>query len=133
MTFMISVLLGLIVCLILFVRLMPSDPARFHVALGFEIDGDQPGGAERILDGNQVASLDKVILATPRTVVLAGDPEAGHVTYVTRSKLWGFPDYTTVQFVDGHTRLWGRLRFGRSDLSVNAKRLKVWIDALGQG
>ena len=47
------------------------------------------------------------------------------ITYVTRSALWGFPDYTTAiaQPDDrGGTYLilHGRARYGASDLGVNA-------------
>ena len=43
-----------------------------------------------------LAAIDAAARATPRTRVLAGSVEAGMITYVTRSRLWAFPDYTTV-------------------------------------
>ncbi|WP_420012217.1 DUF1499 domain-containing protein [Tateyamaria sp.] len=46
------------------------------------------------------------------------------MVYRTRSKWIGFPDFTTVEYVDGQIRMFARLRFGRSDLGVNGKRLE---------
>ena len=53
------------------------------------------------------------------------------ITYVTRSRLIGFPDYTTVEAKDGMVTVFARLRFGRSDLGVNRRRVEGWIKALG--
>jgi len=61
---------------------------------------------------------------------------AGRITYVTRSRLWGFPDYTTVQVIPGAAgatlALHARARFGQSDVGVNRARVERWRDALGQ-
>lgn len=115
-----------------YIRLAPSDPARWHVAV-MGGDADFPGGLRRVLPGRagDLARLDTIIRATPRTQVLAGSVAAGHVTYVTRSALWGFPDYTTVQLRGADLAIWSRLRFGGSDLGVNAARLNGWLAALG--
>ncbi|MEM9843514.1 MAG: DUF1499 domain-containing protein, partial [Pseudomonadota bacterium] len=77
-----------------------------------------------------LAALDEIARATPRTTILAGSVEDGIVTYVTRSALMGFPDYTTVSLSDGALTLYARLRFGQSDLGVNAARLEAWLRAL---
>ena len=64
------------------------------------------------------ARLEAIALATPRTVRVAG--EGLWVTYVTRSALWGFPDYTSVKVVpDGAgsvVTIFARARFGRERL-----------------
>ena len=39
----------------------------------------------------------------------------------------GFPDYTTVQLKDDRLMIWARLRFGRSDLGVNRRRVDRWL------
>ncbi len=79
--------------------------------------------------------LDAIALATPRTTRLAGSPESGMITWVTRSALWGFPDYTTAQAIP--TSMVGQLieinarqRFGKADLGVNAARLREWVGHL---
>lgn len=77
-----------------------------------------------------LAKLDTIALATPRTQRLAGSPAQGRITWVTRSALWGFPDFTTAQVQPDGLYIYARLRFGRSDLGVNAARLKAWAAQL---
>lgn len=117
------------------VRAAPSNPARWHVAAPAAQDQDMPGGAIRVLPGqaDRLADLDAIIRATPRTQVLAGSLDEGRVTYVTRSKLWGFPDYATVETRDGDLLIHARLRFGSSDMGVNRARVSDWLARLGQG
>jgi uncharacterized protein (DUF1499 family) len=119
------------------VRLAPSDPALWHTD---PRDGAAGGNAHvarsvvPLAPAEALAALDAVALAEPRTVRLAGTPAEGRITYVTRSALWGFPDYTTVAAEpgDGGTLLviHARARFGRSDLGVNAARVGRWLAAL---
>lgn len=75
--------------------------------------------------------LDDLASSTPRTKVLAGSVEEGMITYVTRTRLWGFPDYATVQSVPAgpgaRLVIHARSRFGGSDWSVNAKRIDLWL------
>ena len=54
----------------------------------------------------------------------------GQVTYVTRSKWMGFPDYTTVRNSEEVLELWARSRFGQSDLGVNRARVEDWLQRL---
>lgn len=112
-----------------YVRLAPSDPARWHVMPEGVTERDLPGGAMRVVGAGAdgLVQLDAIIRAEPRTRVLAGSVEEGMITYVTRSALWGFPDYTTVRRNGKQIELYGRLRFGQSDLGVNAARLDRWL------
>lgn len=126
------VLLAAVVVVFGYIRLAPSDPATWHVAPQVTRDQDFPGGVGRLVpvgpDG--LSRFDEIARATPRTTVLAGSPEQGMITYVTRTKVVGFPDYTTVQR-DGDTlRIYARLRFGRSDFGVNRARVDGWIAKL---
>nr|WP_295315069.1 DUF1499 domain-containing protein [Roseobacter sp.] len=108
------------------VRLAPHDTARWHQPLRYDQNTDFSGGAFRVAEAGPDAlqRADQHMRALDRTVVLAGSVEEGRVTYVTRSKVFGFPDYTTIEVRDGHIRAWGRLRFGTSDLGVNRDRLE---------
>jgi hypothetical protein len=117
--------------LLAFIRLAPSDPMRWHQMPGTITDRDFEGGAMRRAAGN-LAALDAIIRATPRTRVLAGSVADGMVTYVTRSKVFGFPDYTTVRQDRDMLEIYGRLRFGRSDLGVNAARIDRWLGRLAE-
>lgn len=137
--------LALLILAAAVVRLAPSDPARWHVDPGAlavtdcaeltttrasaQVSCQLPEDPVVLL-----ARLDSIALAHPRTVRLAGSAETGRITWVTRSFLWGFPDYTTAQAtkMPAGTRLdvRSRLRFGGSDLGVNAARLSAWMAAL---
>ena len=132
MTF-VYILLALILGFGAYVRLAPTDAAKFHRIADFDADSQQEGGVKRVIQGDKdsLAKLDRLAQATPRTKVLAGSANEGFVTYETRSAGFAFPDYATVK-LDGDTiRIHSRLRFGRSDFGVNAKRVQGWIDALG--
>lgn len=129
-----------------YVRLSPLDPDRWHRALDVAPDAPNgtvfdvsPGHAAFRADYDVPAlqllqEFEAVALATPRTARFAGSPGDGMITYVTRSRVIGFPDLTTVTATpnNGKTTLvaHGRLRFGVSDLGVNAARIGGWIDAL---
>jgi hypothetical protein len=132
--------LGLLVAVLglaAYVRLAPSDPGRWHVAPvadgppGQVVAGE--GWASLRLAGDGavlLARLDALALATPRTTRLAGSVGEGRITWVTRSALWGFPDYTTAEAGPDGLTVRARLRFGRADLGVNAARLNDWLSRL---
>ena len=131
-TRVIVVLVLALIALAVYVRLAPSYPEDWHgLPSGLE-PGDGEGRAVRVVpdEGETLERLDAIIRDTPRTQVLAGSVDEGMVTYITRSALWGFPDYTTVVRRDGQIVLYGRLRFGKSDMGVNAKRLDGWLAQL---
>ena len=128
---------------LVYIRLAPDDVALVHVAPPKGATPDAPvigtGAALFVADfttpPQQMWELvQQVILSTPRTKYLAGSPEDGMITYVTRSLVFGFPDYTTVTVTQNEqgsrVTLFGRLRYGRSDFGVNAKRLRGWVKAL---
>ena len=131
-----------------YVRLAPSDPTvwNIHVTPSQIGEKQSAGGylwSEQITgDGTeQLRALDRIILDTPRTTLLAGSVDEKQLTYVTRSAVMGFPDYTTIGVYEGkignvdlrYLEINGRSRFGSSDLGVNAKRIKGWLDAFKAG
>ena len=132
-----------------YVRGAPNDPARWHV----DIASVQPATAGNCVDkvgalvGSAravcllaqpadavLAKLDAIAIATLRTTRLAGDANSGRITWITRSAVWGFPDYTTAQAIQAPegTRLeiLARLRYGKSDMGINAARLRDWLTRL---
>lgn len=115
-----------------FVRLAPSDPAKWHVPVRATEDRDLPGGAIRVKNNPDVglAELNAIALEWPRTTRLAGTVEEGRITYVTRTKWIGYPDYTTVEIKDDQLLMFARLRFGLQDFGVNRARLEAWLGAL---
>ncbi len=123
---LIWIVLGLVVAAVAYVRLAPIDLDRWHVPVTATADKNGTGNAVRIIPAGEgvMARLDNAMMAEPATSRIAGSVAEGHVTYVSRSKWWGFPDFTTIQQVDDEIRMFARLRFGASDFGVNAKRLE---------
>jgi uncharacterized protein (DUF1499 family) len=128
----------------LYVRLAPSDPARWHVdPMGAADPGD--GGAKvappdapvfAATPEAVIEALDAVAMDTPRVTRLAGSVADGHVTYVARSRIWGFPDYVTVKVLPDEATggatlaILSRLRFGQGDMGVNRARVEAWLGAV---
>ncbi|MEC3860628.1 DUF1499 domain-containing protein [Mesobacterium sp. TK19101] len=114
------------------IRFAPSAVAQWHVDPHVTANQDLADGVRRRLpaEPGRMEALDAIIRATPRTRVLAGSARDGFVTYVTRSKWFGFPDYTTVRQENGQIGIWGRLRFGLSDMGVNKARVDGWLASL---
>jgi uncharacterized protein (DUF1499 family) len=120
-----------------YVRLAPSDPARWHSDPAEGVSGPNSHVAKVFLPmspAEALAALEAVAMTEPRTTRVAGSAEEGRITYVTRSRVWGFPDYTTVSALpddDGvHLVVHARSRFGQSDLGVNAARVTRWLVAM---
>lgn len=145
MTYALLVVAVLVLGFAIYVRTAPSDVPVWHVdpltvrehsTLNSWLIA--PGGdAEPVtfdLPPDQIAArLDAITAATPRTVLLGG--EGFHKTWVTRSALWGFPDYTSVRLSpteSGGTSLslFARSRFGKGDMGVNRKRVDDWLGQL---
>lgn len=122
----------LIVGLLAFIRLAPTDVARWHVPVTAAQDKDLTGGAIRVIDGDaaRMQALQDIALATDRTRLIAGSASEGLMTFQTRSRWMGYPDHTTIQLDDGQIRMFARLRFGQSDMGVNKARLERWIGEL---
>lgn len=131
-----------------YVRLAPSDPAQWdaipslyvweHGGPWDEVVSMEGGaslrlsaafGAPEVL----LARLEAIATATPRTTRLVGSADSGRITWITRSAVWGFPDYTTAEAREDGLYIYARLRFGRGDLGVNATRLNDWKSALTGG
>lgn len=115
-----------------YVRFSFGDPARWHVPIAAMTSQNMVGGAIRVtaVPPDALARVDVAARQMPRTRAIAGSAEAGRITYVTRSKWIGFPDYTTIEYNDGLLKMHARLRFGRSDFGVNRERLERLLVAI---
>ncbi len=132
--------------LLAYIRLAPSDPAVWHAspvtaaeagqgpcldAITTQTNGARAACLSTDTPETLLSKLDAIALATPRTTRLAGTPQSGRITWVTRTALIGFPDYTTAEVTQTQTGtrldIHARQRFGRADLGVNTARLKAWL------
>ncbi|MCE8518175.1 DUF1499 domain-containing protein [Ruegeria pomeroyi] len=125
-------LIALVVLGLAWIRLAPSDPARWHRVPQVTADRDMRGGVLRRVEtgADGLARFDTIARTAPRTRVLAGSVTEGMVTYVTRTRVFGFPDYTTARQQGDLLLIHARNRFGRSDLGVNRARVEQWLAAL---
>lgn len=141
-----SVAIVVVVAVMGIIRLAPSNPGVWDVPIANRVEA-RPGPCadqvEVLVNGarsacivpgqpaDALAKLGAIADAYPRTTVLAGTPADGRITWISRSKVIGFPDYVTAEAVavSGGTQLdvYARQRFGSSDLGVNAARLKLWL------
>ncbi|MEO8242837.1 MAG: DUF1499 domain-containing protein [bacterium] len=132
-----------------FVRLAPSDPAVWNIAIS---DGS-PAVAGRCVDqirpqrngarvtcllpdppATVLSKLAAIAATAARTSLLAGTPDSGRMTWIGRSRLMGFPDYITGEVVPvaegSRLDIFARQRFGGADWGVNAARLTAWLAQL---
>jgi len=133
------------------------DPARWHVDPATARPGGNPPGTNQNeyfaaprgttaapIDAETplypespralLARFDAIARAQPRTRVVAGDPGSLMITYVQRSRVFGFPDYLTVRAVatagGAGLIIWSRARYGRGDFGVNRARVEAWLALL---
>lgn len=125
MFYVLSTLIAFVLCFAVFVRLNPLDAARLHQQP--QELGAQPGGFGTVVAGATLEDLAQIVAATPRTRPLAGSLAQGHVSFVTRSALWGFPDVTNLWQTPQGVALHSHLVYGKSDLGVNRKRIDGWL------
>lgn len=131
-----------------YVWFAPSDPARWHedprlVArpttpnfhLQRLVGGDAMPPMVQINAQDLAARVDRVAKADGAKLI-GGSVASGHMTYLTRSPMLGFPDYTSVLIEsagDGAMVLaFARARFGYSDMGANRNRTERWMKALQQ-
>ncbi|MGB7316823.1 MAG: DUF1499 domain-containing protein [Planktotalea sp.] len=122
------IIIALVVIAVGYIQLAPSDPGRWHLDVTADQDKDFAGGAIRVVEVD-LAAMDAVIRKSGAKV-LSGSVDEGHITYISRTRIAGFPDYVTVQKHGNKLRIFSRLRFGRSDLGVNKRRVEGWLSQL---
>lgn len=128
----VPVILGFLVLGAAYIRLAPTHPDRWHAtAIADKAVGDHAAmgqfHAVRAIDEAGLERLFNAAEAWPRTQKIAGGLESGRATYVTRTRIIGFPDYTTIRFQNGQVDVFARLRFGLDDLGVNKARVLAWL------
>ncbi len=148
MKYVILALVALAVFGLGYIRLAPDNVAQWHVDpqtvkrdpkpnqfLMRAGDGDAESPVFDMSADDLAQVFDDYALSRPRVTRLAGDPQQHWVTYIQRSKWFGFPDYISVRIVPveaGRSALvvYSRARYGGSDLGVNEARITGWVEAL---
>ncbi|MEX3015753.1 DUF1499 domain-containing protein [Gymnodinialimonas hymeniacidonis] len=81
----------------------------------------------------EIATRIAAVAEADGATLLSGSPEDGHVTYVVRSRMMGFPDIMSLrwQSQDNGTQLeiFARSVYGYSDMGVNTRRAHRWSQA----
>ncbi|MDE4189752.1 DUF1499 domain-containing protein [Phaeobacter gallaeciensis] len=126
------IVLAAVVVVLGFIRLAPSDPLDWNTQPELSEDKEFRGGIFRVVNTGPdgLRRFDRITGQAPRTQLLAGSVEDQMVTYVTRTKLFGFPDYTTARQDGELLKVYARLRFGRSDLGSNKARIDNWLSQM---
>lgn len=135
--YVLSTLVAFVLAFAVFIRFNPVDTGAYHRTVTFSGTVQSPNsyGVQSPAGADPAAAfqaLALIITASPRTQPLAGDPAQGHVSFVTRSRLWGFPDVTNMWLDGDQLFAHGQAVFGQSDLGVNRARLTGWMQALTQ-
>ncbi|MAM60606.1 DUF1499 domain-containing protein [Maritimibacter sp. UBA3975] len=131
----IAVLIALVIVFGIWVRVSPLPADRFAEKPGPNEPGAHPmtGGIKVVrpladLPPDAFEALTSIAAATPRTERVGdGDDPAA---FVTRSKLWAFPDIATIWVEGGNLHVYSHLVFGQGDMGVNAARVSRWFDRL---
>lgn len=139
MKYLVLVLLAGVLGVVLYIRLAPSRAEIWHVTPDLAEDPGAGGVRATVVASASpdelMARLDRAVMAEDRVVRLAGDVPDLHVTYVARTKLMRFPDFITIKVDPSETGsravILSRLRFGKSDMGVNAVRLGRVLDRAG--
>jgi hypothetical protein len=95
-----------------------------------------PGGLKVVrplteLPEGAFAALLDIVSETPRTRRIGTGTEPA--AFVTRSRLWGFPDIAVIWQDGENLHLHSHLVYGRSDLGMNAARVARWFERLEGG
>jgi uncharacterized protein (DUF1499 family) len=108
----------------------PSTPNYYLIRM---VGGDAIAPFYAMSVQELAAAVDTVARADGAQLV-AGSVAGGHMTYVLRTSIMGFPDYISIRVWDAgggaSFSAFARARFGRSDLGVNRARMDRWIAAL---
>lgn len=124
-----------------FFRVVPMPAAAWHVEPGAVTPPASPNFALLTGTGAPVIAADLATVAaridaqaqSEGARLIAGAPGTGHMTYVVRSRIMGFPDAVSIRLLPQaqatRVEIYSRSRFGYSDMGVNAARLARWVAA----
>lgn len=123
---------------IAYVRLAPLPTARFSAKPGPHDPGTHKtlGGVKVVLPlaglpEHALARLAQIASDTPRTVKIVSVQKGEQpLCFVTRSRVWGFPDIAILWEEGGNLHIHSHLVFGKGDMGVNGAKVAAWVKAL---
>lgn len=139
---MLFLFVAIIAVALIWVRVAPHDPDRWHVD---PYEGEDPGNAGLRLVGRDaprfpghpndvLMTFSEIVTANPRAKILDGGTDEGMITFVIRTRRLAFPDYLTVKATDegNETKLsiLSRSRFSHNDFDLNRERLEYFLGEL---
>ncbi len=142
------VVIALVVLAPVYVRLAPSNAARWHVDpttaarprtpnyyFVLQSIPKRPAPVFQADAAELAAAFDAFAVAQPLVVRLAGGVDDLHITYVQRSNTMKYPDYLSVRFIDlggglATVAIFSRSRFGIGDRGFNKRRVQKWLKSL---
>ncbi|MBT8474122.1 MAG: DUF1499 domain-containing protein [Alphaproteobacteria bacterium] len=126
----------------LFVRFAPTDPQAWHLdpltapdpgLRGYQITPPR-APVFPVSPSELLQAFDDHAQTRRRVIRLAGSVDEGQITYLTRTRYIGFPDFITIRTLpsgDGSTlAARGISRFGGFDHNTNQARITAWISAV---
>lgn len=130
--------------LMLYVRFTPTDAAYWHVDpraiakpskpnnwLIRPVGGDARPPHYRAEVADLVAAIEAAAAGMGDMRRIAGSAESGHLTYISRTKWMGFPDFTTFRVYSTDEGVsfaaLARARYGTSDMGNNRARLEAML------
>jgi uncharacterized protein (DUF1499 family) len=128
----------------LYVRFTPTDAAMWHVDpraiskpakpnnwLIRPVGGDARPPHYRAEVADLVAAIEAAAAGMGDMRLIAGSAQSGHLTYQSRTKWMGFPDFTTFRVYSTDEGVsfaaFSQARFGHSDLGYNRARLEAML------
>lgn len=115
----------------------PVSPNTYYVAPQAMVDAatDMDAPLYRAPGSIMAKAFNEYVLTQPNTMLLAGSPDIGWMTYVQRTPVMRMPDYISVKFLDfeeGDSTLaiYSRSRYGYGDMGVNKARIDMWLQSL---
>ncbi len=136
-------LLILLAVALLWFRLAPIDADDWHLDPA-EADPPRDTGVRMIgpeaprfpgTPDDVLGAFSDIALSDPRTRLLDGSLDEGMMTFVARSRVFGFPDLVTAKATAEGDRtklsIISRAKYGRSDAGVNAARIDRWLHEMG--
>jgi len=140
-------LICLLICLLLFayIRLSKVDQSIWHLdpdsitfnnkSNSFLLNYNNKGTEIFDISVNSLFNHLNNIIINDNCEKVFGDINFGLITYVCRSKVFGFPDYVSISFekLDNNKSsisIFSRSRFGKYDFGKNKQRIQKWLTEL---